>query len=161
MPFVAMAPAVTGTIASSSEYNKVVANANQLNNTRTKYKKQAGTGVSATVTNSATDIAGTTMSVTTIEANTVIKVTGVFDVDSNVAGDTFLGTLVVNGGAAEPGEAHFRGAGRATCTQTWIVTLASVATHSIKLQASKAGTSSTVLVFGVHSCIVAEGQGIS
>lgn len=161
MPFVAMAPAVTGTIASSSEYNKVVANVNQLNTTRTKYKMGRATGTSTAVTTSVADLAGATVNVTTVETNTEVKVQGVFDVEAS-AGDIFVGTLVVNGGAAQNGEAHFATAlGRANITQTWTVTLPTVATHTLKLRVQKVGASGTVNVYGVHSCILVEGQGIT
>lgn len=159
MPFVSMANAVPGTIASSSEYNKVVANVNQLNNTRTKYKKVAATTGTHTVTTSVTDVPGASVSVTTIEANTVVKVTAVFDVAGTA--DTFIGTLVVNGGAAEAPEAHLQGGVRVSITQTWLVTLATATTHTLKLQMTKIGAAGTVSVFGPHTCIVAEGQGIS
>jgi hypothetical protein len=158
MPFVAMAPAVTGTIASSSEYNKVVANVNQLNNTRTRYKRAEATGVSATV-GALADLPGTTMTITTVEANTQVLLSAVFDVE-NTGGDTFLGTCVVDG-VSQPSEAHQKGINRITVAQSWLVTLASVGAHTVKLQTSKAGGTSTVTVFGVHSNLTASGQGIS
>lgn len=161
MPFVSMANAVAGQIASSSEYNKVVANVNQLNTTRTKYKKATATGVSTTVTTTAADMPGTSMTVTTSEANTVVKFTAVFDIDSDINGDVFIGTLVVDGAAAELHEAHFRGAGRGTVTQVWLITFATAASHTAKLQVKKTATASTVLAFGTHTCLVAEGQGIT
>jgi hypothetical protein len=161
MPFVAMAPAVTGTIASSSEYNKVVANVNQLNTTRTKYKMARATGSSSAVSTSVADLPGATVNVTTVETNTEVKVTAVFDIESTNT-DIFVGTLVVNGGAAQNGEAHYTGAGgRATVTQQWTVTLPTAATHTLKLRTQKVGALGTMNIYGVHSCILVEGQGIT
>lgn len=160
MPFVSMAPAVSGTIASSSEYNNVVGNVNQLNTTRTKYKSARATGSVTAVTTTVTDVAGASVSFSTAEPNTVVKITGVFDVDSS-GGDIFVGVCVVDGGSAESGEAHFSGIGRGTVVQHWIVTLTSSGAHTAKLRCSKTAGGGSTQIYATHSVITVEGQGVA
>lgn len=160
MPFVAMAQAVAGSIASASEYNKVVANVNQLNTTRTTYKRSL-CNADTTVTTSAADLPGTTISFNTAEANTTVLFTAVFDVSATSASDIFIGTLVVDGGSAQQSEAHFASNGRATVTQKWTVSLAAAGSHSAKLRVQKNNNVGTMTAFALHSVIVVEGQGVT
>lgn len=160
MPFVSMANAVPGSIASSAEYNKVVANVNQLNSTRTFYKRAACSS-DTTVGTSDSDLAGTTLSFTTLEANTVIRVTAVFDISSTQAGDIFIGSLAVDGGSNQTGEAHYQAVGRSTVTQTWIITIATAGSHNVRLRVRKNNNGGTVTAFATHSSIVMEGQGVT
>lgn len=157
MAFVAMAPAVPGSLASSSEYNKVVANVNQLNTTRTKYRKAAASS-NAVLTTTATDLPGATISFTTSEPNTQLLITGVFDMDQSSGGDIGIGSCVVDG-VAQSGAANFYG-GRSCNSQTWLVTLVSAGAHTAKLQVSKAGATGLMTCYALHSGITIEGQGI-
>lgn len=161
MPFQTMAPAVTGTIASSSEYNKVVDNVNQLNTTRTKYKNARASGSVHTVTTTITDLPGASVSFSTAEANTTVKITGIFDVESNGAADIFVGACSIDGAAAEAAEAHFQGIGRVSVVQSWIVTLTASGSHSAKLRVYKSSNSNTVVCYAIHSVISVEGQGVT
>jgi len=160
MPFVSMAPAVAGAIASSSDYNDVVDNVNQLNTTRTKYKRSVCSG-DQTVTTTQTDLAGASISFTTAEANTQVLVTGVFDVNSTHASDVFIGTMSVDGGAVQVSEAHLTGVLRANISQQWLVTVATAGAHTVKLRVAKVNNLGTVTVYANHSNITAQGQGIT
>jgi len=161
MPFVAMADAIPGTIASSSQYNKVVANVEQLDTTRTKYKRASASSSSVTVTETVTDLPGASVSVTTVELGTQVEVTAVFDVESSGTNDIFLGTLVVDGAAAEAPEAHYRATGRATITQSWLVSLGSIGAHTLKLQVAKVSNANTILCYGTHTHVTVRGQGVT
>lgn len=157
MAFVAMAPAVPGSLASSSEYNKVVANVNQLNTTRTKYKKAVASS-NAVLTTTATDLPGATVSFTTVEPNTQIKITGVFDMDQGGGTDIGIGSCVVDG-VTQSGASNFFG-GRSCNSQTWVANIVSAGAHTAKLQVSKAGATGLMTCYSLHSGITIEGQGI-
>lgn len=157
MAFVAMANATPGSLASSSEYNKVVANVNQLNTTRTKYKKAACT-TNAVLTTTATDLPGATISFTTVEPNTQVLVIGVFDMDQSTGTDIGIGSCVVDG-VAQSGAANFYG-GRSCNTQSWLVNIVSAGVHTAKLQVAKAGATGLMTCYSLHSGITIEGQGI-
>jgi hypothetical protein len=121
------------------------------------YEASASSGY--TVTTTATDIPGATTTVTTTVANTVVLVTAVFDVSSSGTGDTFVGTLVVDG-AAQSTSAITNQTGRSAVAYSWAVTLATAASHTLKLQASKIGTANTVTTQITHTKIVVTGAGI-
>jgi hypothetical protein len=104
-------------------------------------------------TGSAVDIAGTSLSFTTLYANTKITIWACFDVDSNSTTPanwgTFVGTCLVDG-AVQSGEAHFSGV-RGTVFQEWITTLVAAGSHTIKLQETKSGGSDTISTNATHT----------
>lgn len=119
---------------------------------------QARASGALTVTTTVADAPGATITVTTTEANAVAFVTGVFDV-SNAGNDVFVGALVVDG-ATQSGQAIASGADRKTVSQTWIVTLATAGSHTLKLQANKAGSTASVTLNSTHTTITALVPGI-
>lgn len=155
-----MADAVAGEIALSAEYNKLIDNIEYLNSMKS-YTKVA-TQTSATITATTSPAVSTSISVTTIEANTRVYVRGYFDVDVSGGGDIFIGTCFANG-AVQTGEAHVQGtAVRATVASEWVVTLAAVGSHTIQLRVAKAGSGGTVTVNGAgHTRMSVTGNGIS
>jgi hypothetical protein len=163
MTIASMNPAIPGNIASSADYNIVLANIVDIDARVVNYKEARSSG-DETVTTTATDVNGiTAASFSTHQANTPVKFTAVFDVGVTGGSDTFIGTLVVDGTPITTGEAHFEGAGseRATITQVWVVTLTGSGSHTAKLQRAKSGTSDTVTLFGTHTKLVIEGSGVS
>lgn len=112
------------------------------------------------VTTTVADLAGATMSVTTVVANTQVRVTGIFDSESSGATDIMIGTCMANG-VAQQGEAHWQGDARGTVMNEWLVTFASAGTYTIKLRVQKINNTNTVVVYGSnHSKIVSEANGI-
>ena len=82
------------------------------------------------------DITGATVAVTTTRPNALVFVTAVFDMSTDVTGNTFLGSLVVDG-AAQVAKATLRLATlnlRLTVAQSWVLTLAAAGPHTLKLQ---------------------------
>lgn len=112
-----------------------------------------------TITTSVTDVTGVTQTFTTPVANTEVKVTAVCDININGTTDTALITCVVDG-VTQTGEVHAAGAIRVTVFGVWVVTLASAGSHTIKLQKQKQNNSNTVTLFGSHTKMVIEGNGI-
>lgn len=104
-------------------------------------------------TGAGVDIAGTSLSFTTLYANTKITIWATFDVDSNSTvpanWGTFVGTCLVDG-VLQSGEAHFSGV-RATVFQEWITTLVAAGSHTIKLQESKSGGTDTISTNATHT----------
>jgi hypothetical protein len=154
-----MNPAVAGTIASSSDYNVMLGNVNQLNTTRTKYKRAECTST-ATVTGTVTDLPGASISFNTAENNTVVFISAVFDVNATGNTDVFIGSCQVDG-VSQGAEAIYRGSGRATVSQQWMVTIATAGAHTAKLRVVKAGSTDAVTANSTHSNIVLEGQGVT
>lgn len=160
MPLVSMADAVAGQIALSAEYNKLIDNIQYLDSMKsyTKFSNQSAATITATV---AAQVS-TSISVTTIEANTRVYVRGYFDVDVSGGGDIFIGTCFANG-ATQTGEAHVMGtAVRATVSLEWPVVLATAGSHTIQLRVAKVGSGGTVTVNGAgHTRMSVTGNGIS
>lgn len=96
------------------------------------------------MTTSAQDLTGTSLTVTTTYANTLVGIWALFDVtytnaaDVGTAGAVFIGTAVVDG-ITQSGEAHFNGF-RSTSAGMWITTLAAAGAHTIKLQGRVTGS---------------------
>lgn len=129
----------------------------ELNANITKILHARGTTASATVTTSVADLAGCTVTFTTPEANTIVLVTGVFDVQSTGTTDIFSGICDVDG-SDETAVAVLNGTTRMTIVQQWRVTLASAASHTIKLQVQKTNNSNTVTIrSGSYITIVGNG----
>lgn len=132
--------------------------ATDLTGLRVKSYEAAASGA-LTMTTTATDIPGATVTITTTVTNTVALVIGTYDVSSSGTSDTFVGSLIVDG-SAQSGNAISTQANRATVTQAWAVTLASTGSHTLKLQASKAGAANTVSTQAAHTKIVVTAAGI-
>lgn len=162
MALVVMTDAVPGTLASSAEYNKLIDNILDLDARLTKYKEARSSG-DETVTTSVTDVNGATLSVTTPQASTQVLVTSVWDVGTTGGSDTFLGTLYVDNVLVTVGEAHFEGAGseRSTISQSWLINVGTAGAHTFKLRRQKSGSTDTVTLFGTHTKIICQGNGIT
>jgi len=112
-----------------------------------------------TVTTTAADLAGCSITITTVLSNTAVVVDGVFDMVSNGTADIFLGTLQVDG-VTQTGEAHYVGTARTTVMMTWEATLATPGSHTLKLRAGKGSNSNVMTTFQNHTRIVVSGPGI-
>jgi hypothetical protein len=112
----------------------------QLTNNTTQKTGAAQTTGTLTMTTSAQDLTGTSLTFSVVYACTVM-IYACFDVTmiaaAVTAGDVFVGTCVVDGGTVS-GEAHLN-AGRATVFQEWEVALAA-GSHTIKLQGQVTAT---------------------
>ena len=110
-----------------------------------------------TVTTTATDLAGCSITFTTLAANTVVLIDGIFDTECNGSTDVLIGQLVVDGAPQTTGQAIQRLTGRAMACQRWKITLATAGTHVAKLQVSKANNTNTLTVQQIHSKIIVQG----
>lgn len=133
--------------------------ATDLNTNMTKLLSARGTTASATVTTTVADLSGCTLTFTTAEVNTIVLVTGVFDAQINGATDIFSGILDVDG-SSQSNTAILNGTVRATVTQQWLITLATAASHTLKLRVQKTNNSNTVTVRSPSNITVA-GNGLS
>ncbi len=111
-----------------------------------------------TLSTTATDITGATVTFTTVNDDVDVLIIGTFDAQCNtVSGSTVIqGFCVVDGGAAESGVALFlatASAQRATVVQTWKVTLAAAGSHTIKLQGNKTAAVGTYTIVQTHTKI--------
>lgn len=109
----------------------------------------------ATSSSTAADVVGASVSLTTVQANAVAVVIGVFDMTTTSTGGAGVGTLVVDG-ATQSGEAIHglvTSADRDTVVQVWRVTLAPGA-HTLKLQGASTGAG-TVTISNTHTTITA------
>lgn len=112
-----------------------------------------------TITTSETDVTGVTQTITTPVANTEVKITAVCDIGSTGAAD--IGFVICHiDGVAQSGNCKWQVAGRGTVSQTWVATIATAGSHTIKLRKQKAGSSNTVTLFGTHTKMTIEGNGI-
>lgn len=128
-----------------------------MNTNITKLLSARGSVASATVTTTIADFSGCTLTFTTAEANTKVLITGVFDVESTGTTDIFTGYCDVDG-SSQTYTATLKGTCRASVTQQWLVTLASAASHTIKLRVQKTNNSNTVTCYqGTNITIVGNG----
>lgn len=134
------------------------ATADNLNSVATDYIAQSVSG-DQTVTTTETDLAGTSVSVTTPVANTEVKVTAIIDI--NATGATDLSFVICHiAGAAQTGNCKWQVTGRGMITQQWVATIAAAGTHTIKLRCQKILNIDAVTIYGTHSKIIVEGNGI-
>lgn len=110
----------------------------QLVSSTTQIIGAAQTTSLQSMTLSAADLTGTSLTFTTLYANTKVTIWGCFDVSYTSLSDTAIGTKLFVGtclvdGVTLSGEAHFNGT-RATVFQEWITTLVAAGSHTIKLQ---------------------------
>lgn len=115
-----------------------------------------------TVTTSTVDVPGASITLTTTQANTKVKITASLDAEITGATDFLFGRCEVDGVNAT-GDINFKvsGSNRIPVAKTWTVTLGSVGSHTIKLRAFKTGSSNLVTIFGTHSKLSISGNGIS
>ena len=111
------------------------------------------------LTTSLTDVTGVTSTFTTPVANTEVKVTAVCDISVSGTTDFAVITCVVDG-VTQTGSAKVLGNIRVTVHGQWVVTLAAAGSHTIKLQKQKINNANTVTLFGSHSKMTIEGNGI-
>jgi len=131
-----------------------------LNANITGYDQAVGSTTSATVTTTAADLDGCTVTVTTAVASTVVMVVGTFDVESTGTTDVFFGQLLV-AGSAQAGSCSFKGTGRAVVSRTWMVTLGAAGSYTLKLQVDKINNSNTVTIYSTGSSIAVWGNGLT
>lgn len=112
------------------------------------------------VTGSEVDLSGATLSVTTIQANTKLKITASLDFESTGTTDFTVVKLYVNG-VAVSGDMNRRGAGRLPLAKTWNVTVAAASTFTIKLTRQKIIVGDTTTIYATHSTLIVSGNGIS
>jgi len=112
-----------------------------------------------TVTTTLTDVTGVTSTFTTPVANTEVKVTAMCDVGISGTTDFAVITCVVDG-VTQTGNAKLLGNVRTTIYGEWVVTLATAGSHTIKLQRQKINNANTVVLYGSHSKMTIEGNGI-
>ncbi len=112
-----------------------------------------------TVTTTLTDVTGVTTNVTTVVANTELVITAICDIGINGGTDFAVITCVV-GGVTQTGNAKLNGAVRGTFGQRWVVNVASASTVTVKLQKQKVNNSNTATLYGTHTKLIVEGNGI-
>lgn len=112
------------------------------------------------VTGSEVDLSGATLSVTTIQANTKLKITASLDWESTGTTDFSVVKLYVNG-VAVSGDMNRRGAGRLPLSKTWNTTVAAASTVTVKLTRQKIISGDTTTIYSTHSTLVVSGNGIS
>lgn len=112
-----------------------------------------------TITTSLTDVTGVTQTFSTPVANTEVKITATCDMGSTGGTDFGIITCVVDG-VTQTGNCKLNGAIRAGFAQQWVVTIAAAGSHTIKLQKQKVNNSNTVTLYGSHTKMVIEGNGI-
>lgn len=114
-----------------------------------------------TVTTTETDVAGASITVTTTQTNTKVKITASLDCElTGTAGDFPFVVCHVDG-VAQSANLKFQVLGRASRARTWVVTLGTAGSHTIKLRRQKIGTANTATIYSTHSNLVVEGLGIS
>ncbi|MFD9706216.1 hypothetical protein [Lentzea sp. NPDC059081] len=128
----------------------------------TRVDLEATVSSDLTVLTSTADVPGASITLTTTQANTKVKVTASLDAEITGATDFLFGRLVVDGVDAS-GDVNFKvsGSNRIPVAKTWTITLGSVGSHTIKLRAYKTGTSNLVTIFSTHSKLSISGNGIS
>ncbi len=110
-------------------------------------------------TTSLTDVTGVTQNITTVVANTELVITAVCDIGISGSTDFAVVTCVV-GGVTQTGNAKLNGQVRGTFTQKWVVNVASASTVTVKLQKQKVSNSNVATLYGTHTKMIIQGNGI-
>lgn len=115
----------------------------------------AASGTLSATTTTAADITGATVTFTTVNANAVALVIGVFDVNTTATGSTAVGTCVADGATQNSEAIHALTTlnSRETVSQAWNVALASAGSHTIKLQGALSTASGTASFGATHTTI--------
>ncbi|MCU1687786.1 MAG: hypothetical protein JWQ81_8525 [Amycolatopsis sp.] len=101
------------------------------------------------------DVPGCSITITTINPNVQVAIVGFFDVTQTAAGDIFVGTCMIDGVSQTP-QCDINVAGRATCGQMWIATLATPGSHTMKLRMAVTGGVDTNITAGNTTITVAQ-----
>lgn len=111
------------------------------------------------LTTTQTDISGCSITVTTVEPNAKVRVTGTFDMYMKASdGNIGIGYLSVDG-AVQTRTTIFKGVTntvRMTVSMTWNVALAAAGNHTIKLRANSTNNTSVGLLFATMTYDVME-----
>jgi hypothetical protein len=127
----------------------------------TRNDLEAAVSTSYTVTTSEGDVTGASITLTTIQANTKVKITASLDLESSGTSDSPFVYCYVDGVKESDDMNIIPAAGRRPRSKTWLVTLGSIGSHTIKLRAVKSGAANTVTIFSTHSTLIISGNGIS
>lgn len=132
--------------------NKVAASdLDQILTTSSQNLGAIQTAAAITFTSTAQDLTGTSLTFSTVYANTKAMIWGTFDLQGTGTSDIGIGTAVLDGTTLPSGEAHYIGNGRATVFQQWIATLASPGAHTLKLQGKNNNNTATLSSFPAHT----------
>lgn len=113
-----------------------------------------------TLTTSEVDLSGASISVTTIQANTVLIITASLDCEATGSSDFSFVRCYVDG-VAQSRNLKWQVTGRMSLSQTWRVVRGSAGTFTVKLTRQKIGTANTCKVYASHSNLIVAGNGIS
>lgn len=112
-----------------------------------------------TITTSLTDVTGVMQTITTPVANTEVLIIATCDMGSTGGTDFGVVTCVVDG-VTLTGNAKLNGAIRTGTSQAWTYTIAAAGSHTIKLQKQKVNNANTVTLYGSHTKMTIQGNGI-
>lgn len=126
----------------------------------TRNELYAQTTANDVVTTTEADLSGASISVTTIQANTKLKVTASLDCECTGTTDLTVVKLYV-GGVAVSGDMNRRAAGRIPMSKTWVTTVAAASTVTVKLTHQKVVSGDTTTIYSTHSTLTVSGNGIS
>lgn len=104
------------------------------------------------LTTSYQDIAGTSLTFTTVSADALLQVTTVFDFELTALAGAGLGRPLLDGATLGTQTAVLlEAANRATVAQVYTATIAAEGSHTLKLQASKTGSAGTSNALTPHT----------
>lgn len=112
-----------------------------------------------TITTSLTDVTGVTQSVTTPVANTEVVIHAQCDIGITGGTDFAVITCVIDG-VTQVGNIKLNGAIRGTMAGHWVAVIATAGAHTIKLQKQKVNNSNVATLYGSHTKMLIEGNGI-
>lgn len=105
------------------------------------------------MTTTLADITGVTTTFTTVGTSRDVEITATVDGESNGVTDIGIVVCVVDG-TPLTGELHWGPVGRASYSRSWKTTLATAASHTIKLQGKKSGSTNTFTTYQTHTGFV-------
>lgn len=104
------------------------------------------------LTTSYADIAGTSLTFTTVSADALMQLTTIFDFELTALSGAGLGRPLLDGGTLGTQTAVLlEAANRATVAQVYTATIAAAGSHTLKLQASKTGAGGTSNALTPHT----------
>jgi hypothetical protein len=105
------------------------------------------------LTTSFQDLPSVTTTYVTPGTNRDVVITATLDAESNGTTDIAVCICLVDG-AALNGELHWGPTGRASYSRSWKTTLVTAASHVIKLQARKTGSTNGFSTYGSHTSMI-------
>jgi hypothetical protein len=132
----------------------------QLNALETKYGLVTKS-TNQTLTTTITDLAGCSLTITTFVANVVVKITADLDLEASGSGDIGIVSAQVNSNPLLAGDLNFQRAGRDPGLRSWLDTLATPGSYTIKLRGYKIGAANMLTVYATHSRMIVEGAGFT